>query len=522
MHSKRTFLLACCFALMLCCQLWAAFVHAQQLDETSTSKTSQASRSTIREFILDPTTRQVIDQMKIAVSSEQEVEIAENFVLIAAKLREIYETIPKERFDESEIIQLREELLELIQFFTRKANRPSVDMMKYSLIQSATERYVNETQKKKDLSKNSEESDAEWITAALNIASSVMNIANDIGTYHEKISKVGNFIANQVSNGLDKVGLKKASGWAKDLGNGISKFSNEKIAPIENKIAKKIAPVVKSAPFQAVRRTLNVVTGVMSLKSGLNLLGMAKNVKLPKNFSALKSSIKTTTKAAKSLFKNKQARSRFSRIAKLTGKRAYRTFKKADLKTKYKTVKSLYGGAKSIKGALTFKRNERKPRQSNRRNNQNNRSRQYGRNRRNQNGRRNNRSNGRQRNNSRSTNNNRRGGRRGGNRGGRSVNRNNQRRNNNRSRGGQGRRNNGSRRGGNRGNTSRNSPRRHNTGGRSRQSNNNRRRSNSRPSYGNRGGRSSYRNSSPRRSSPSRGYSRGGGSRSSSRGGGRS
>ncbi|KAG2385454.1 hypothetical protein C9374_003269 [Naegleria lovaniensis] len=310
----------------------------------------------------------IVSSLKSAISGEEEVELAQEYLTFAAQVKDLYDQITVDENTSQEISDFKKVLLKIVKYLTKKSSHPRMDLLKNQLSQ-----YVQQQEQPQestpqtpnseaaetasllqDLQEEVEEADSEWVTIALRVAGTAMNVANNIGTYHEKISKVGNFISGKAANALDRVGLKGAANVARKTGTSISNFSRDKIAPIEKRVAQKIAPVVKSKPFQAVRKTLNVVNnvigGVTSIKAGLNAVGLARNVRLPRNFSALKSSLKTATRYVRSGNWREKART-IGRAAK-TG---YRNFKRGDWKTKYNAVSGFWNGASNLKAAVTGK-----------------------------------------------------------------------------------------------------------------------------------------------------------------------
>ncbi|KAF0972651.1 hypothetical protein FDP41_008900 [Naegleria fowleri] len=316
----------------------------------------------------------IVSSLKEAVSGEEEVELAQQYLNFAKDVKDLYDQITNDN-NSQEISDFKKVLLKIVKYLTKKSSHPRMDLLKTQLSQFVNEQQAPSTAQQgpsqtkqvaadsdsadtaallKELQDDEEEADSEWITVALRVAGAAMNVANNIGTYHEKISKVGNFISGKAANALDRVGLKGAAFFARKTGTSISNFSRDKIAPIENRVAQKIAPVVKSKPFQAVRKTLNVVNnvigGVTSIKSGLNAVGLAPNVRLPRNYAALKSSLKSATRYVTSGNWRQKAR-QIGRLAKIGA----RNFKRGDWKTKYNAVSGFYNGASSLKAAITGK-----------------------------------------------------------------------------------------------------------------------------------------------------------------------
>ena len=254
--------------------------------------------------------------------------------------------------DNPEAIQLKEQLMAIVRDFTVKAEHPQADLLKSSLSDLS---HLNDGSKKpKAASAQEEDSGAQslWLGQAISIASKAMNIADGIGTYSDKISKVANFVSGPVANKLDKWGMGGLSEKARKTGQTIDKFTQEKIKPLETKVAKAIAPVVKSKTFQAVRRTLNVVSGALSLRGGLKALGMAKKLKLPRSYKALKASLKKATAMVKNRKQVMKTIRNTINKGKQIGKKAYKTFKRMKLKEKYQTFKKFKSGISGIKKGL--------------------------------------------------------------------------------------------------------------------------------------------------------------------------
>ena len=181
----------------------------------------------------------------------------------------------------------------IVKDFLRRAKHPAADLLKASL---------KDVQYLKKKSKHSKVKTL-WVQkvaiAGLMVTGETMNFLNGLGTYSTEVSNVANFIAGPISKILNKLGMKKIARAANKVGSAISKFTMTKLAPIENKAAKAVAPIVKNKAFQIVRKTLNVVNGLLSFRAGFKLLGLAPKIFYPKNFKLLKQSLKTATKLIK-------------------------------------------------------------------------------------------------------------------------------------------------------------------------------------------------------------------------------
>merc|ERR1719487_500802 len=147
---------------------------------------------------------------------------------------------------------------------------------------------INETlaEKKKELT------DGELWQLAVSIGSGVANFVNDVGTFAGKLSNTANFVSNKVAPWLDKKGLGGVGNLARTVGGGIKKTS-EFIAPMEQKLAKSLAPVRNNQAFQNARRVLNVAD------AAIGLTGVAKNVyngyKVVKNLPSMGKTVAAVT-----------------------------------------------------------------------------------------------------------------------------------------------------------------------------------------------------------------------------------
>ncbi len=112
---------------------------------------------------------------------------------------------------------------------------------------------------------------AALLKAAVQVGSFATNILNDIGTFEQKLNKLGDFVGTKLSPWLEKRDMKVASKLAKVLGRGISK-TGQFIAPFEQKLAKKLEPIKNNKIFQQTRRVLNAADAAISISA------VAKNV----------------------------------------------------------------------------------------------------------------------------------------------------------------------------------------------------------------------------------------------------
>lgn len=135
----------------------------------------------------------------------------------------------------------------MIRDFTSKASNPSAEFMVSSL------KYLNAAKKLSPPSVNLETNDDNkkeaktlFILPAIGIVSDVMNFVDGIGTYSSSISKEGKWLEDLASEKLQKWGFQRAANAAKSIGTSISNFSEKKLGRIEERVAKKIAPFVKS------------------------------------------------------------------------------------------------------------------------------------------------------------------------------------------------------------------------------------------------------------------------------------
>ena len=175
----------------------------------------------------------------------------------------------------------------------KEAEKPS-----FMILQSSMAMVVQDKQNQQNAAADSSSSSGAqtmFIGAAIEGLSLGMNAIDGIGTYSTSVSKIGQWVKGKAADKLDKWGLQSAATIARNTGKSIDGFA-QKVAPYETKLAAKIAPVVKSKTFQGIKRVANVVGGALSIHAGVKFLGMSAATKLPKTFSAIKSSI---TKAAK-------------------------------------------------------------------------------------------------------------------------------------------------------------------------------------------------------------------------------
>ncbi|EFC45652.1 predicted protein [Naegleria gruberi] len=207
---------------------------------------------------------------------------------------------------------------------------------------------------------------------ATQISEDILILANEI---RNKFNKVGEFMSGPVAKKLEKWNMKSLASISKNTGGSISTYS-KKLEPYEQKAAKFIAPVVKSKSFQVVKKSVNVVSGVLGIHGGLKSLHLIKGggVKLPTNFAALKKSLSTSVAQSKKLIQNaktfvnssgkltkvvgasKQALKTAGRVAKMNAV----TFKRMSTWNKIKHVDGLKGAYDSVNDFKTDYSNVKK------------------------------------------------------------------------------------------------------------------------------------------------------------------
>ncbi|KAL0490352.1 hypothetical protein AKO1_006519 [Acrasis kona] len=118
-------------------------------------------------------------------------------------------------------------------------------------------------------SDQSNEPQSDWIPIldeVVDVLKGTADFVNDVGTYHKRITKLGNWVGEEVSPWLKEQGLEKISELATDLSKDIHKTSKE-IADKEKELAKKLKPIKKNKVFQAARKTITTVQSVLSITS---------------------------------------------------------------------------------------------------------------------------------------------------------------------------------------------------------------------------------------------------------------
>ncbi|EFC37426.1 hypothetical protein NAEGRDRAFT_59759 [Naegleria gruberi] len=239
---------------------------------------------------VDETTKKVIDKVQDVISSSEEKQIAESLLTFANEIRQMEKLIPGSN---SEQKLVKQELLAIINEFTKESEKPSAFILKSSLEMVADAKKKKTEQQQAEPGSVSSGAQSLFIQAGISVLNDAMNFVDGIGTYSTKMSSVGNWISGKLATKLDSWGLKSVAQFAKNTGKSIDGLA-KKVAPYEQKLAKAIAPVVKSKTFQSIKRVVNVVGGAISIKNGLKHLGMLPK-QLPKAFNKLKS---TLTKAA--------------------------------------------------------------------------------------------------------------------------------------------------------------------------------------------------------------------------------
>ena len=183
----------------------------------------------------------------------------------------------------------------------------------------------------------------------------VMKILDGIGEYSTTVSKDAKFLSGVVSNRLSKWGYPNAANRVKTLGDNVSKFATEKVAPIEKKVANKIAPFVKSKAFQTTKNALGVVNAVLSVKGALTKLGVLRKVKLSSTISAIKRASKTNLTEARKIIGTRIMRK--AEVAKglfrpNNLKRVKQRVTKNFFKNPNESTKSAWGVVKGVKSGV--------------------------------------------------------------------------------------------------------------------------------------------------------------------------
>ncbi|KAG2389275.1 hypothetical protein C9374_013835 [Naegleria lovaniensis] len=188
---------------------------------------------------LDATSNKLVQQFKQVISNQKEQDLAKHYLDFAQSLKFIHDGIPNSFSPEA--IAMKYELMVLIKDFTLKAQHPGADML-ISILKDFSHVKQQAPQQQQQESGVS----SLWINAI----STTMNLLDGIGTYSDKVSKASQFIGGPVAAKLEKWKLHKLSQMAKTTGTKVDQFTTQNIKPYEDKIAKKIAPVVKSKTFQ--------------------------------------------------------------------------------------------------------------------------------------------------------------------------------------------------------------------------------------------------------------------------------
>ncbi|KAF0983209.1 hypothetical protein FDP41_010274 [Naegleria fowleri] len=217
---------------------------------------------------VDSTTRKVISKFKYVLTKQDEKKIAQKYITFAENVKKLYDSIPEDASPDASA--LKQQLLAIVRDFTLKSEHPGVDMLKSTLND------FKKVASSQQVQNNNNEGGAQTLglPAAIKAVSFAMNVADKIGTYSDSLSKASKFLEGPVANKL------------------------QKLKPFEEKIARKIAPVVKSKTFQTARRSLEVVSAALSLKGGLKALGMVKKIKLG-TLKNVRKTLKELTKVVK-------------------------------------------------------------------------------------------------------------------------------------------------------------------------------------------------------------------------------
>ncbi|KAG2372957.1 hypothetical protein C9374_012987 [Naegleria lovaniensis] len=322
---------------------------SSQQEETSSSSSSQQPE----QVRLDSTTKEIATQVHDAVSSKMATEIAESLLQFANEVKKIHDAIPNSGLTQAQQ-EFKTQLLAVTRDLTSKAANPSAELMVSSLS------YLNAVKKQEppsvslESSSNNQEAKTLFILPAIGVASNVMNFVDGIGTYSTSISKAGKWLSGTASQKLQKWGFERAAKAASTVGTGVSNFSEKKLGPIEAKVAKKIAPVVKSKPYLAVKRSINLVAGVTGLHGVAKSIGLLNVAKLPKNFKSLK----TTLTKATSAVKNRAAIMKNIRRVATNAKKVVSNVRKTSLISKLSTAHSTNSAIGDVKSGMElFKRN---------------------------------------------------------------------------------------------------------------------------------------------------------------------
>ncbi|KAG2377730.1 hypothetical protein C9374_008815 [Naegleria lovaniensis] len=243
---------------------------------------------------VDSVTQKVISKFQHALTKQDEKLIAQKYITFAEQVKKLYDSIPENSSPDA--LALKEQLLAIVRDLTLKSEHPGVDMLQSTLKDFKSAAASQQQQQNNEAGEGGAQTLA--LPAAIKAVSFAMNIADKIGTYSDSLSKASKFLEGPVAKKLRKWGFKKAASLAERYGHKMDTYATEKLKPFEDKIAKKIAPVVKSKTFQTVRRSLEVVSAAMSLKGGLKALGMVKKVNLG-SLRKIRKSLKEMTKFVK-------------------------------------------------------------------------------------------------------------------------------------------------------------------------------------------------------------------------------
>ncbi|EFC37425.1 predicted protein [Naegleria gruberi] len=345
--------------------------------EKKAEKVAKVDESKLK---VDSLSKQAAAIIETSISSKEATQIAQDLLTLANEIRNVEKLIPGDQ--EKEKKDLKDQLTVIVSNLVQQAETPKALLLESSLVLAAQQKKAEQSSpvdydkvSVEDLLGNSKKSSKgaktliipsnPWDWAALGL-----NFVDGIGTYSQKFNKVGEFMKGKVADKLEKWNMKSLASVSRNAGSSISSYS-KKLEPYEQKAAKFIAPVVKSKTFQVITKSVNVVSGVLSVHGGLKALNLIKGggVKLPTSYAALKTTLSKVVAKSNTLIKNgKTFITSSGKVTKIVGasKKALTTagrltklnaaqFKRMSTWNKIRHVDGIYTGydaAKGLKGDL--------------------------------------------------------------------------------------------------------------------------------------------------------------------------
>ncbi|EFC48808.1 predicted protein [Naegleria gruberi] len=248
----------------------------------------------------------IIQQAKKVIPKKVETGIANDFLGFAEKLNTMYKAIP----DEEKTKAVKDKLMKYIESLTKKSSHPTSDILKGSLndiSKESTSRKSSKMRRNKNggastlfIGKKFKDTFRKVSDKTKSFVSKAQQAWNEkagqfidnIGTYSDKVNSIGSKLTTDISQELQNLGFPKLANFALDLGKGIQKFSSTKLGPLEGKLKDKVIPFIKNTSGK-IKETIGLIKGTISQFKAF------KNVKFPKKFKDIKSSIAQFKEAAK-------------------------------------------------------------------------------------------------------------------------------------------------------------------------------------------------------------------------------